>query len=185
MKKTVLLALYLSVTMMVNLFAGRVFGNELWRSEIKEKITGTACVTDDVIYITTWLNHLVALDRETGEELWKKKLDGHIPGGAVVDNGTLYIAAYKGKLYAIDTKTGEQKWMYDMYCSRYYATVKSLTLIELCIIEDIPNVGGIAGAENPALSVEFLPIFIRQVQSDPDSSLETDIVSLHSVFSVD
>ena len=36
--------------------------------------------------------------------------------------------------------------------NQYSPIVKSLTMIHLCIVEDIPDVGRIAGAENPAFS---------------------------------
>jgi len=107
---------------LVNLFTGQVFGNELWRFEAGEKITGTACVTEDAVYVTTWLDHLVALDRQTGNRRWQISLDGHIAGAATFDNGTLYVASYRGKLYAIDPKTHDKKWMFDMHCSRLYTT---------------------------------------------------------------
>jgi len=112
----------LSLTVLFGLFAGQVLAKPLWQLEIGEKITGTTCVTDDAVYITTWRDHLVALDRKGGDERWKVQLDGHIPGGAVFDNGTLYVGAYTGKLYALDPKTGAEKWMFDMHCSRLYST---------------------------------------------------------------
>jgi len=106
----------------INLFAGQVLAKPLWQFEAGEKITGTACVTEDAVYVATWLEHLVALDRKTGEERWKVQLDGHIPGGAAFYEGTLYVATYRGKLYAIDPKTGDEKWVFDMNYPRVYAT---------------------------------------------------------------
>jgi len=93
----------------------------LWSFDVSEKITSTACVTKDAVYVTTWQNQLIALDRQTGSnKRWQMTLDGHIPRSATFHDGTLYVASYRGKLYAIDPETGKEKWIFDNRRGLFY-----------------------------------------------------------------
>jgi quinohemoprotein ethanol dehydrogenase len=116
----------------------------------------TPLVIDGVMYATSNLGRLYALDAATGKELWK--YDPHVEGawaryaccdavnrGVAAFDGRLYVAALDGWLHAIDARTGEMLWKADTVIGRQEHRPYTLTGAPL-LAGDLVIIGG-AGAD--------------------------------------
>lgn len=75
-------------------------------------------VVDGVMYATTPMNHVIALDAATGVEMWRYRhvmatdrlCCGPANKGAALGHGRVYIATADGRLVALDQTTGAVDW---------------------------------------------------------------------------
>ena len=95
-----------------------------WHYDIADGKYGqeaTPLVVDGVMYVSTDLSRVKALDAKTGKEIWAfdPEVDGawlmhvccgFINRGVAVWNGKVYVGTLDGRLIAIDAKTGKQVW---------------------------------------------------------------------------
>ena len=86
---------------------------------IRRSFETSPLVVDGVMYISTPLNHVVALDAATGKKKWEyvHEFDGptvHCCGpvnrGLALYGGRLYMGALDARLVALDAATGEKQW---------------------------------------------------------------------------
>jgi len=79
-------------------------------------------VIDEIMYITTPFNDVIALQAESGEEIWryqhqlrqKKTCCGPSNRGPAVADGVVYTATIDARLIALDQKTGIVLWDIDI-----------------------------------------------------------------------
>ena len=90
----------------------------IYQTGISATFQATPLVADGVMYLTTPLNDLVALDAATGEQLWRyhhemvtdKLCCGPANRGAALGYGMAYMATADGRLVALDQETGAVRW---------------------------------------------------------------------------
>jgi alcohol dehydrogenase (cytochrome c) len=95
--------------------------HEAWifQTEVRGGLQTTPIIADGVMYITTSLNHVYALNAKTGEEYWhyKHKIGPVVNPccrlsnrGVAVYLDKVYMATLDSKLVALDSKTGKLVW---------------------------------------------------------------------------
>ncbi len=75
-------------------------------------------IADGVMYFTTPMNHVVALDAESGDEIWRYRHQlttedlccVPLNRGLALGYGLIYMIAIDARLVALDQKTGEIRW---------------------------------------------------------------------------
>ena len=95
-------------------------GQIVWYFDTGDRITSTALVATDIMYIATWHGILYALNRTTGKKLWYYALntpqrqtvvDG-VGGSMALAHGRLYVGDYRGTLLCLDALKGRVLWRY-------------------------------------------------------------------------
>ncbi len=89
-----------------------------YKSGIVSGYETSPIVIDGTMYITTPLNHVVALDAATGAKRWEYVHDlrttadccGPINRGVAVYGGRVYMGAVDARLVALDARTGHKDW---------------------------------------------------------------------------
>jgi len=95
-----------------------------WRYQTGKKATfqTSPIIIDDVMYITTPFNDVIALKADSGEETWRyhhqlrqqKTCCGPSNRGPAVADGIVYTATIDSRLIALDQHTGEVLWDIDI-----------------------------------------------------------------------
>ena len=92
---------------------GKLRAAWIFQTEVQEVLATTPIIADGVMYVTTALNHVYALNAKTGEEYWHYKhamapvttsCCGPINRGAAVYGDKVYMATVDAKLVALDAK---------------------------------------------------------------------------------
>src|ERR671936_555038 len=89
-----------------------------YKTGIPHAFETSPIVTEGVMYISTPLNHVVALDAKTGTKRWEyaHQLDttvhccGPVNRGVAVYGGRVYVGTLDGKLVALDARDGSKAW---------------------------------------------------------------------------
>ena len=91
-----------------------------WRyhTGIPHAFEASPVVVDGVMYVSTPLNHVVALDAGTGRRLWEHAETlsttvhccGPVNRGVAVYGGRVYMGTLDGRLVALDARTGRRAW---------------------------------------------------------------------------
>lgn len=91
-----------------------------WRyhTGIPHAFEASPIVVDGVMYVSTPLNHVVALDPATGRRLWEHTESlsttvhccGPVNRGVAVYGGRVYMGTLDGRLVALDARTGRRVW---------------------------------------------------------------------------
>ena len=84
----------------------------LWAKDdlAKDRIVAAPLQVDDIAYIATSDNLLLALDVQTGEEKWRFAADFSIWAQPTYHEGTLFVSSLDRHLYAINADDGTEKW---------------------------------------------------------------------------
>jgi len=87
-------------------------GGLIWKSDdLGGSIVGSPTISEDnILYIGTFANELVALDAATGRELWRFPTEKWVWSGPVVSGDRLYFGDLSGTLFAVDRQTGGSVW---------------------------------------------------------------------------
>ena len=95
-------------------------GHTLWSFDTGDRITSTALVAGDTVYVATWRGSIFALERVNGKKRWSYTLntrqaqsvvDG-VGGSMALANGRLYVGDYRGSILSIDASRGSLIWRY-------------------------------------------------------------------------
>ncbi|HEX6615178.1 MAG TPA: PQQ-dependent dehydrogenase, methanol/ethanol family [Gemmatimonadales bacterium] len=91
-----------------------------WRyhTGIPHAFEASPVVVDGVMYVSTPLNHVVALDPASGRKLWEHAESlsttvhccGPVNRGVAVYGGRVYMGTLDGRLVALDARTGRRAW---------------------------------------------------------------------------
>jgi len=95
-------------------------GQVLWSFDTGDRITSTALVANNTVYVATWHGVIYALGRSTGSKLWSYALNARLKqtvvdgvGGSMAwAEGRLYVGDYRGTLLCIDALKGREVWRY-------------------------------------------------------------------------
>lgn len=84
----------------------------LWtRNDLaKDRIVAAPLQVDDVAYVATADNLLLALDAESGNELWRFAAEFSIWARPTYYEGTLFVASLDRHLYALNAADGSKLW---------------------------------------------------------------------------
>jgi PQQ-dependent dehydrogenase (methanol/ethanol family) len=90
----------------------------VYHTTIAKAFETTPLVVDGTMYITTPLNHVVALDAATGAKKWEYTHDlrttdhccGPVNRGVAYYGGRLYMGTLDARLVALDARTGHRVW---------------------------------------------------------------------------
>ena len=77
------------------------------------QLEGTPVVVDGVMYISTGMRNVLALDAATGSVKWRYRPESAAPGGnkgVAVAEGKVFFGRRDGVLVALDQETGEAVW---------------------------------------------------------------------------
>ena len=95
-------------------------GKVLWSFDTGDRITSTALVAGNTVFVATWHGVIYALNRNTGRKLWSYGLnstfnhtviDG-VGGSMAFADGQLYVGDYRGTLLCLDALKGRVVWRY-------------------------------------------------------------------------
>lgn len=75
-----------------------------------DRIVAAPLQVDDIAYVATADNLLLALEGETGQEIWRFEADFSIWAQPTFHDGILYVASLDRHLYAIDAADGSEIW---------------------------------------------------------------------------
>ncbi len=113
---------YLGLGSMSQLWAVNLnTGQLVWSFDTGDRITSTAVVGKDSVYVATWHGLVIALNRLTGVALWSYALNSKRPTQSVIDGiggnlalaqGRLYVGDYRGILLCLDAQHGKMLWRF-------------------------------------------------------------------------
>ena len=85
---------------------------------IRQAFEASPVVIGNVMYVSTPLNHVIALDAKTGRKLWEYAESlgttvhccGPVNRGVAVYAGRVYMGTLDARLVALDARTGAKAW---------------------------------------------------------------------------
>jgi len=77
-----------------------VFGNAIYSSPVR---------VEDVIYTTSWIGNVSAIDIKSNDLLWDRNIGWSSASSSIVANDIVYVGS-SGGLYALNKKTGQIIW---------------------------------------------------------------------------
>ena len=80
----------------------------------KDRIVAAPLQIEDIAYVATSDNLLLALDADTGDELWRFTAEFSIWAQPTYHDGTLFVASMDRHIYAIDADDGTEKWAVEL-----------------------------------------------------------------------
>jgi alcohol dehydrogenase (cytochrome c) len=88
------------------------------RTGIRQAFEASPVVINNVMYISTPLNHVIAYDAKTGRKLWEHAESlgttvhccGPVNRGVAVYGGRVYMGTLDARLVALDASTGAKAW---------------------------------------------------------------------------
>jgi glucose dehydrogenase len=89
-----------------------------YKTGIPHSFEASPVVIDGTMYVSTPLNHVVALDAATGAKKWEYAHEfsttvhccGPVNRGVAVYDGRVYMGTLDAKLVALDARTGKKDW---------------------------------------------------------------------------
>jgi outer membrane protein assembly factor BamB len=81
-----------------------------WEFRAEGKISSSPVVADGKVFVTSWDQHLYALDAKDGRVVWSYKTANAIASSPAVDQGIVFVAGHDGIVHAVDAASGELKW---------------------------------------------------------------------------
>jgi len=97
-----------------------VDGHMLWSFDTGDRITSTALLAGDTVYVATWHGNIFALNRANGNKRWSYSLNANqnqtvvdgVGGSMALANGHLYVGDYRGSVLSLDAAKGLVLWRY-------------------------------------------------------------------------
>ncbi|MFN0167193.1 MAG: PQQ-binding-like beta-propeller repeat protein [Bryobacteraceae bacterium] len=96
-----------------------------WTFRAEAKITAPPVVEGDTLYLTSWDQHLYAIDRASGSLRWKQQTGNSITTSPAVDKGSVYAASRDGNLYSFDCSKGTPQWRIPVSTGRMTASTNT------------------------------------------------------------
>ncbi|MEA2008236.1 MAG: PQQ-binding-like beta-propeller repeat protein [Chloroflexota bacterium] len=86
-------------------------GAEVWKTgDLGGPIVSAPAIEDNVLYVSTFANEVLAINVETQSVLWRFETQDWAWASPVVDGDQLYVSDLAGGFYALDKESGEQLW---------------------------------------------------------------------------
>ena len=90
-------------------------GDELWRHEVPDSVSGSLAYDNGTIYAACLDNYLYAIDAETGEEEWSSWSDSSLRLAPTVVNNRIYLGNRSDEtFFAYGSVTGTRNWTFDV-----------------------------------------------------------------------
>jgi outer membrane protein assembly factor BamB len=99
-----------SVYALENVDSGTPDQNWINSESATDKIVAPPLQVDDLVYVGTADNHILALNATDGSEVWNYETNHAIWGQPTYDDGRLYVNSMDWSVYALDAETGELIW---------------------------------------------------------------------------
>ena len=99
----------------------------------KSGVGGGLAVVGDVVYLTSGLGVVEALDASTGESLWRSELRVPLHSAPAVHDGRLFAISDDNELFSFDAVTGETQWTYQAIVE----TARMLTLPAPAVVDEV------------------------------------------------
>jgi hypothetical protein len=85
-----------------------------WQVSTGGTVESSPALVGDVVYVGTFNNALLALDKQTGDELWRFPVGGLLRASPSIVDGTIFFGADDNLFYAVDAATGSEKWRFPL-----------------------------------------------------------------------
>lgn len=92
-------------------------GKQVWKSELRGKIRGTAVVTGSRVFVASFAGFVYALDLTSGAKRWEWQSSGPVVSSVALIGDRLVVGNRFGVLAAIDTATGRPAWRSQLWGS--------------------------------------------------------------------
>lgn len=99
----------------------------------KSGVGGGLAVVGDVLYLTSGLGIVEALNSSTGESIWRKELRVPIHSAPAVKDGRVFAISDDNELFSFNAQTGETQWTYQAIVE----TARMLTLPAPAIVDEV------------------------------------------------
>lgn len=96
-------------------------------------VGGGVSVDGNVVYVTSGLGVIEALDAGTGESLWRREIRVPLHSAPTVKNGRLFAISDDNELFALNAQTGETQWTYQGIVEN----ARMLTLPAPAVIDEV------------------------------------------------
>lgn len=80
---------------------------------IKNLSQGKISYDNNIIYVTTGFNKILAVHAKNADKIWEKELSSIAISKPIIHQNLLYLISNDNKSYALDKKTGEIKWIHN------------------------------------------------------------------------
>ena len=92
-------------------------GAQIWSTAIEvdddgrpSRYGGGVSAADNMVFATSGVGDVVALQADTGALLWKKRPAGPLRGSPTLSNGNAYVMTQDNQIYALRQTDGEAQW---------------------------------------------------------------------------
>ena len=92
-------------------------GAQIWSTAIEvdddgrpSRYGGGVSAQDNLVFATSGVGDVVALQADTGASLWKKRPAGPLRGSPTLSNGNAYVMTQDNQIYALRQTDGEAQW---------------------------------------------------------------------------
>ena len=99
----------------------------------KSGVGGGLAIVGDVLYITSGLGVVEALDAGTGESLWRREIRVPLHSAPAVKDGRLFAISDDNELFAFNATTGETQWTYQGIVE----SARMLTLPAPAVVDEV------------------------------------------------
>lgn len=99
----------------------------------KSGVGGGVAIVGNVVYATSGLGVVEALDASTGESLWRQELRVPLHSAPTVGDGRVFAISDDNELFSFDAQTGETQWTYQALIE----TARMLTLPAAAVVDDV------------------------------------------------
>ena len=121
-----------------------------YKTGVPKEFETSPVVVGGTMYLTTALNHVIALDAATGAKKWEWVAQlgttifccGPVNRGVAVYGGRVYVGTLDARLFALDAATGREVWQVQVADN---TAAHSITMAPLAV--DGKIITGISGAE--------------------------------------
>jgi len=85
-------------------------GNQLWQSQVGEKVTGAIGVGDGIAVVGTPKGEVLALNVNDGKTVWRRRVASEVLAPATIGDGKVVVRSVDGSMTALAAADGERKW---------------------------------------------------------------------------
>ncbi len=92
-------------------------GREVWQVALrsqsrrdKRALGGGVAIIEDILYVSSGLGFVVALQASTGQEIWRRALGAPAMGAPTVNNDNLYVITQNNEIFALNLADGSILW---------------------------------------------------------------------------
>ncbi|MBC6403516.1 MAG: PQQ-binding-like beta-propeller repeat protein [Hyphomonadaceae bacterium] len=99
----------------------------------KESVGGGLAAVDGIVFATSGLGVIRALDADTGGMIWSRRLNTPMHSAPKVAGGRLFVVSDDNELFAVNAETGEVLWTY----RGIVESARMLTTPSPAIVDDV------------------------------------------------